>query len=115
MEWNKFRDAVNLGGSVASITGISLLWLNQLTPSVNLLALTPIVVIAALLSVGCVTLAVYLLRSGYQSFVQSATFSMKVVYWCFAGAAMIFFVSLALFMIFGFASIGIRDSQSMRF
>jgi hypothetical protein len=89
IDWNKFKDVVNIGGSVASITGISLLWLNQLTPSINLLKTIPFIIVAVLFTIGGVTFLVYDFRQNYP---ENENLSEEVIYICFKGGLLILIV-----------------------
>jgi hypothetical protein len=73
-------DLVNLTGSIASITGISLLWLKDSVPTQRLLSLIPIVAIDAALSLGLLASAFVGIRFGYRCLPGKADFAVKLAY-----------------------------------
>jgi hypothetical protein len=98
----RWTEAVNLGGSIASISGVSLLWLRTLAPEVqlqNLLSGFIASLVGALLSVGLCALALELLAAGAQWLAVAATPRQRTIYWSFASAAAIVVVGMVLLLI----------------
>jgi hypothetical protein len=103
----RIKESVNLVGSVASITGISLLWLKNLVPNSNLAIGIPIYAIASLFSLGIIGLAIALFRVGYNVClggysipVSERTLSAKMAYIGLAGGVLLMLVIVALWFIF---------------
>jgi hypothetical protein len=111
------KETANLGGNVASITGISLLWLQSLYPKVNVLITVPILAIAALLVIGLSALAWFLFTLGYQRFAipsstRSGNIAAKIVYSGLAGSTLLLLLFMLLSFIYSFAFIALRDLSS---
>jgi hypothetical protein len=93
-----FVDALNIVGSVASITGISLLWIKDLTGSIDW-GLVSVVALIVPAQFGLLSGLVWLLMAGYQKFVSQHSVLIKVFYFgiggpaipicCFAAAALV--------------------------
>jgi hypothetical protein len=111
MSIEKIKDTISLAGSVASITGISLLWLKGFYSSINLLVAVPAFAIASLVAVGCAAVSFLLFSQGYTMLAQSRHFIGKLIYVCFAGAIAILLLSVAWYFIFLLAWVAIRDSS----
>lgn len=66
MDWKqKSINALSVLGSVASITGVTALWLTQLRPQLNWLLVIPIVVVAASTFLAIAAFFVLIARIGY--------------------------------------------------
>jgi len=65
MQRTTLKEAINLAGSVASITGVSLLWLKNLNGQVNLAVAIPFYIVASLLAVGFLSFEYVVLDFGY--------------------------------------------------
>ena len=107
------KEAMNIGGNTASITGISLLWLQTLSGKVDILIAAPILVIAALFTIGLSALGWFLLTLGYQRFAmpsstRSGNAAVKIAYGGLAGGAVLLVLVSLLSLIYVFASIGVR-------
>jgi hypothetical protein len=82
-------DFIHLVGSIASITGVSLLWIKDSlrVPSTSFLLAIPVLSVATLLSLGLASLAYMLVKTGYDKFVRSSDPGWKVTYLFFSIAA----------------------------
>jgi hypothetical protein len=65
MQKTKLKEVINVAGSVASITGVSLLWLKNLNVHANLAIVIPFYIVASLLALGLLSLEYVLLDFGY--------------------------------------------------
>jgi len=104
-------ELVNLAGSVASITGISLLWLQSLSSGSSVLFAAPVLTIAALLVVGLTALCWVVFSAGYSLFAQSPSAAVKVTYSCLAAALLLFLLSIAVYWIYLFAWVGLKQGR----
>ncbi|MFZ1005748.1 MAG: hypothetical protein WAN65_02850 [Candidatus Sulfotelmatobacter sp.] len=66
MDRAKLREAVSLAGSIASITGVSLLWLKDIVPQARLVLALPFYLVASLIAMGVVAVAYLLCNVGYK-------------------------------------------------
>ena len=95
---SKIVDFIHITGSIASVTGISLLWIKDLihAPSLVLLVAIPVIITATFLSFGLAFFAFALVRYGYRTFALKEDFAWKAIYLCFSiAAALIFFFCFA--------------------
>ena len=93
------KETINLAGSIASITGVSLLWVKGLAPLTNVVIAVPVFFVASLLVVGLLTSAWLGFAKGYSEFVDAGWIA-KVAYSSLAGAvllAVIWYVSLWIY------------------
>ena len=93
------KETINLAGSIASITGVSLLWVKGLVPLTNVVIAVPVFFVASLLVVGLLSSAWLGFAKGYSKFVDAGCIA-KVAYSSLAGAvllAVIWFVSLWIY------------------
>jgi hypothetical protein len=107
------KEAMNIGGNTASITGISLLWFQTLSGKVDILIAAPILVVAALFTIGLSALGWFLLTLGYQRFAlpsstRSGNTAAKIAYGGLAGGTLLLVLVLLLSFVYAFASIGVR-------
>jgi hypothetical protein len=107
------KEAINIGGNIASITAISLLWLQTLSGKVDILIAAPILVIAALLAIGLSALGWFLLTLGYQRFAmpsstRSGNAAARIAYAGLAGGTMLLVLVSLLSFIYVFAAIAVR-------
>ena len=107
-------DVVNIAGSVASLTGISLLWLKDRVPSAKLFAVIPVVAIVVALSLGLVSLAFVLIRYGYRKLVATRDAAIKLMCLCLSVAVALFLLSIAGYFISLFVYVFIRDALILR-
>ena len=70
MQKIRFIDILRLLGSVASITGISLLWMKSTFDVQTLLFKIPIVALLVLFSLGITSIRIIVIRLGYQEFAK---------------------------------------------
>lgn len=68
MDRSKAREAVHLAGSIASITGVSLLWLKDIAPQTKLWIAVPMYLLASLFSMGVISLAWIFFDFGHKFF-----------------------------------------------
>lgn len=84
----KWTDVINLAGSIASVTGVSLVWLHTLLPDAkthNLILGTLGSVVGTLLTVGLVAFAIEALLSGSRMWgFDQAQARNKTIYWSFS-------------------------------
>jgi hypothetical protein len=119
MKLEGIREAVNLGGSIASITGVSLLWLQTFFPKVNLLVGAPVVGIAGLFSIGLLSLSWVLFRFGYvyvehfELGVASLDGAVKVAYCGVVGAVLLLVLGTVLSLVYGLAWVTLRDLAAL--
>ena len=102
-------DVVNIAGSVASITGISLLWMKEKIHAANLLFSVPVVASAAFLSLGLVATAFVAIRFYYFEFFASRDNAIKVMYFGFSAGVTLILLLVAESFIYGFARIMIEN------
>ncbi len=107
MDRTQLKDSVNLAGSVASITGISLLWLKNLAPQSSLAFAVPIYLVASVLGVGVVALAFLVFNFGYNLFLggfaiprEKPSTAGKLAYTGLAGGLSLILTGLVLCGIF---------------
>jgi hypothetical protein len=108
------KEAANIGGNIASITGISLLWMQSLSGQVNVLIAAPILVIAALFTIGLSALAWFFLTLGYQrlavpSSTRSGNTAVKIAYAGLVGGGLLLVLTMVISFIYSFASLALRD------
>lgn len=103
-------ELVNFVGSIASITGISLLWL-QSSSGRNVLFATPVVTIAALLVVGLTALCWVIFSVGYSLFAQSPSVAVKISYSCLAAALLLLLLSIAVYFIYLGVWVGLKQGH----
>ena len=108
MQWKqKAGPAINLVGSLASITGVTALWLTQLKPNLNWLLVLPIVVVAAstFLAIAATIYVVGLL--GYERISRPPQTNLvrplKVAYGAFAVGAGTMLLTLFAYLLSGAA------------
>ena len=114
MKEGRIKETIGLAGSVASITGVSLLWFQSLSPTVNLLIAVPVLAIAGLLVIGLLALAWILFRVGY---IYSDTLSKdtslnsaaNIAYSGLVGAGLMFLLVIAIYFIYVFTSVVLHD------
>ncbi len=117
MKTDKFHTAVNLAGSIASITGVSLLWLQSVSPKLNILVAVPILAVAGLLVIGLLALAWVIFKIGYfyvvEIFVANSRLetTVKIAYSCIVGAVLLSLWCIAVSFIYLGASVGIRQGR----
>jgi hypothetical protein len=87
-------DALNLTGSVASITGVSVLWLNQALPRLNVVRAIPVCAVAGLLTIAVVSATWLGLEWGYKALGSAASTAGRALYWSLAGAMAVFLAQL---------------------
>jgi hypothetical protein len=115
MKTRKFYNNVNLAGSIASITGVSLLWLQSVSPKLNILVAVPILAVAGLFVIGLLALAWAIFKIGYFYMVEifaansRLETTVKIAYSCIAGALLLSLWSIAAWFIYLGASVGIRQ------
>jgi hypothetical protein len=104
-------DVINVAGSIASITGISLLWLKGSMPPAALIAAIPVVAIAVTLSLGLFALAFVIIRYGYYEFVATRDMAWKFTYVCLTIAVALFFIAIAEYFICGVSYSAVRAAR----
>lgn len=90
-------DVIHLLGSIASITGISLLWLK---PELNVITLffdIPIIAFLVLLSLGIVSYGIIAIRFGYSKLLINKDLLWKTAYFSTAISIIFAGISLVLF------------------
>jgi hypothetical protein len=110
-EWQGMRDAVNFAGSLASLTGISLVWLKISWPNALLARAVPIFLIASLFAIGIVTGAYLLFMWGLHKTAARGA-AVKVMYVCFALGALLAAVWIAAFGLYAFSMVMIYGTYS---
>lgn len=107
MDRSKLKELVQLAGSVASITGVTLLWLTTVAPTAKLGVAIPVYTVASLLGIGVIALAWLLFVFGYKFFVVGFAIpridpsaAAKIAYTGIIGGIMIVVTCIALFWIF---------------
>jgi hypothetical protein len=113
MNNGRIKEAVTVAGSIASITGVSLLWLQALSTRVNFLIAVPVLAIAGLLGIGLLALAWVIFKVGYiysdeLSKDSSLDPAVKIAYSGLAGASLLFLLVIAISYIYIFASLAIE-------
>jgi hypothetical protein len=102
-------DVVHFCGSVASITGISLLWLKNTILPGKLLIFLLAYSTATALSLGLISITFVIIRFGYQEFVAESDLPVRFAYLSFAVGIALFFLSILGYLIYGLAFIVVRD------
>lgn len=95
----RWMEAINVGGSIASISGVSLLWLRTLAPGAqlhNLVAGSIASLAGTLLPIGVFVITLELLTAGARWLIASATPRQRTIYWSLASAIAIVASSLLL-------------------
>lgn len=107
MELSKLKEPVSLAGSVASITGISLLWLKELAPQSSLAFAVPIYLVASLLAIGIVAFAYLIFQLFYGALLgteaippDEPSISAKLAYIGLVGGGLLFIAGILVFGIF---------------
>jgi len=105
----KWQDTLNTAGSIASITGVSLVWFKALTPNVtyfNLVFGLFASIVGALVTVGLIALTIEILQSGARRFEVNTSNQKKLtIYWSFSTAAAMLVGGMLLFLTWGLVSI----------
>jgi hypothetical protein len=114
------KETANIGGNIASITGISLLWLQSFYPAVNVLIAIPILVIVALLAIGLSALTWFFFTLGYQRFAipsstRSGNVAAQIAYAGLAGSALLVLLLMVLSLIYSLAFTAFRDFSAYWF
>ena len=106
---NRLKEAVNLAGSVASLTGISLLWLKDMAPTATLAAAVPAYFLASLLSIGIFALAYVLFSVGYNKTLR-LSLAVRVAYVGLVGFVLLFLTTIPVYWAFFLARTFVRDA-----
>jgi len=104
----KWQNTLKTGGAIASITGVSLVWVKALTPNVtsfNLVFGLFASIVAALVTVGLIALTIEILQSGARRLEVNTSKQKLTIYWSFSTAAAIFVGGMLLFLTWGLVSI----------
>ena len=114
MKEGRIKEAIGLAGSIASITGVSLLWFQSLSPTVNLLIAVPVLAIAGLLVIGLLALAWIFFRVGYiysDSLTKDTSLNAaaNIAYSGLMGAGLMFLLVVAIYFIYVFTSVILQD------
>jgi|GEM_PF-3401134 hypothetical protein len=114
MKEGRIKETIGLAGSVASITGVSLLWFQSFSPSVNLLVAVPILAIAGLLVIGLLAFAWLTFRVGYIyadtiSKDTSLNTAVNIAYFGLVGAALMLLLVIAIAYIYIFTSLALHE------
>lgn len=99
------RESINIAGSIASLTGISLVWLRGIAPTGDLAIAVPAFFIASLFAIGTITLAYTTFWWGFREFVSRASLPAKVMYCCFASGLLLMLLGVALTAIYIYARV----------
>ena len=97
----KWTEHLSVVSSVASITGVSLVWLREFTKDTNFLTALfggMASLVGALVSIGVLVVVVQLFAMGHRA-LRSKWPSAVPAYWLFMGAALISLVFFAYFII----------------
>ncbi len=111
-DWAKTSAAINLAGSMASITGISLVWLKTTSPGSNLAMAVPVFLIASLFAVGMIAIAYLIFKWGYKAFAEDAEVAGKIAYVSVALGSLLIVLALALCSLYVFAMVTIYGSYT---
>lgn len=108
------KEAVNIAGNIASITGISLFWMQSLSGKVNVLFAAPILAIAALFTIGSSALAWFFWTLGYQrlavpSSTRSGNAAVKIAYAALAGGGLLLLLAIVISFIYSFVLLALHD------
>jgi len=116
--WNtRLTQSINVAGSLASLTGISLLWLKSTAPNGNLAVAVPVYLIASMFTVGVIAVAWLLGRGGYiflfDDYADTHTLVvLKLAYGSIVGGILLMFLWMALSAIFLLAGQAIQNPPS---
>jgi hypothetical protein len=110
-DWRGTRDAVNFAGSLASLTGISLVWLKISWPNALLARAVSVFIIASLFAVGVVATAYALFTLGLRKIAAPGT-AVKVIYVCFVGGVLLSLVWVAVYLLYAFSMVMIYGQYS---
>ena len=110
MQKARWIDIIHVVGSVASITGISLLWLKA-TFNVHTLVITiPTVSLLALFSLGVASLGIIAIRYGYGLFPTALDTFEKIAYFGITVPVVFAFIGWFLLIIWG---LGLQEVRIM--
>lgn len=110
MKIENIKDIITLAGSIASITGVSLLWLKELLPSANIVLGVPTLAVASILVVALASTAYLLFRTGYSKIAGDRGGAVKLIYSCFMLAILIGALTYAFLWIYVIAGSIIRGT-----
>jgi hypothetical protein len=87
----KFIDVINTFGSIASITGISLLWLKGNTQiDIDTVLMIPIIALVVSFSLGVLALVYIVVEYFYRKYTKGKGLMVNVAYFCLIVPALIF-------------------------
>ena len=111
------KEVLNIAGSIASLTGISLLWLKNLAPQAKLAIAIPVYFVASLIAVGCVALVFLIVTAIYRILFRSAiteppstpNMAGQIAYWGIVGGVALLAIGWLLFFIFYLAWDSVKE------
>jgi hypothetical protein len=120
MNLTRIKEAINVAGSVASLTGISLLWLKSIAPQTKLAFAVPVYLIISMLSIGLMASAWLLFKffyavffSGGTVFDSEASLAGQIAYTGLAGGILLILLGIALATLFGLGSVAMEGITQM--